>query len=99
MIQILAFLLGFFSILTLCLCILKHKQYDNLKKFRLQKMGWCMCAFSLYIPTLSQYMAFCANDYDSMIDCIATYHLMSMFLLIIVSCLSIIIKYTNCRNK
>lgn len=99
MIQILAFLLGMVSILTLCFCVLKRKQYDYLKKIRLQKIGWCMCAFSLYIPTLSQYMEFCENDYDSMIDCIATYHLMSTFLLIIVSCLSIIIKYTNNRNK
>lgn len=99
MLPIIALLLGLLSIGSFFLCILKNKQYDLLKKTKFQVIGWCACAFALFIPTLSQYMEFCEKDYDGLIDCISTYYLMSLFLLIIVLCLNLIFFLTNRNNS
>lgn len=90
MIPILALVAGITSWILLDICIVKGKTLTNEKFYRLQSISWMFCAISLYIPSLCQYMELRVKDYDSIIDCTATYHLASAVVLIVTLTLTII---------
>lgn len=82
MLQILALLLGFLAWGILIIAIVKSKAFAKERLLGLRFVSWLCCAIALYIPSLCQYLEFRAKDYDSVIDCASTYHLLSAVLLI-----------------
>ncbi|MCI5843082.1 MAG: hypothetical protein MR004_05460 [Clostridiales bacterium] len=90
MLQILALLLGLCAWITLIYSIIERKKHTNERTYALRFLSWCFCAIALYIPSLCQFLEFKADDFDSVIDCAATYHLLSAALLLVTVILTII---------
>lgn len=90
MLQILALLLGFGAWGILVVAIAKTKVFTKERLLRLRFVSWFCCAVALYIPSLCQYLEFRVKDYDSVIDCASTYHLLSAALLIVNIVLTVI---------
>ena len=83
MLQILTLLLGFLAWGILVVAIVKTKAFTKERLLGLRFVSWLCCAIALYIPSLCQYLEFRVKDYDSVIDCASTYHLLSAILLIV----------------
>ena len=95
MLQILDLLLGFLAWGILIVLIVKSKSFTQERILGLYSISWICCAIALYIPSLCQHLEFKAKDYDSVIDCASTYHLLSAILLvgnIVLTMISIILQ-------
>ena len=91
MLQLLALLFGLCSWGILFLAIRKRKKWYSL--------SWFCCAIALYIPSLCQFLEFRVKDYASVIDCAATYHLLSAILLFGNLILTIIAFITGMKKQ
>lgn len=90
MLQILALILGLCSWGILIWGIIKREKYTKNDMYELYFRSWFCCAGALYIPSLCQFFEFKTEDYDGLIDCTVTYHLLSTILLFITIILTIL---------
>lgn len=90
MLQILALLLGLAAWGVLIYTIIKKQKISRQKKGFLHTVSWIFCSVSIYIPSLCQNLEFKEKDYDSVIDCVSTYHLASVVVLVMTFILYII---------
>lgn len=99
MLQIVDLLLGFFAWGVLIVAIVKSKAFTKERLYELRFVSWLCCAIALYIPSICQYLEFRMKDYDSVIDCVSTYHLLSIVLLIVNMVLTVISIALQSKKK
>ena len=99
MLQILDLLLGLLAWGILIVSIAKNKTFTRERMIGLCFASWLCCAIALYIPSLCQYLEFRVKDYDSVIDCVSTYHLLSAVLLTVNIVLTVVSIVLQSRKK
>ena len=81
MFQIFALPAGLIAWGILIVSIAKNNAFTRERMLGFRFVSWLCCAVSLYIPSLSQFLEFRARDYDGVLDCVSTYHLLGALLL------------------
>lgn len=99
MIELVALFMGLISWILLLYCIFKHRHFSRLKTTKFQAVSWSLCSVALYFPSLSQQLEFLSKDYDGIIDCVSTFHLASLLLLLVTFILSITLLFLSRKSK
>lgn len=100
MLQLIALFLGLGSWALLLFCIFARKSNNSKRRCQCRILSLLLCNVALYLPYLSQHLEFKSKDYDSLIDCVSTYHLSAFALLIVNLFLNVILAVMNRkRNK
>ena len=95
MLQVIDLLFGILAWGILIISIVKNKAFTKERILGLQSISWICCAIALYIPSLCHYLEYRVKDYDSVIDCVSTYHFLSVVLLganIVLTVISSVLK-------
>lgn len=95
MIFILALLLGLLSWTLLIYALVKGKKITKNKKSFIKEFSWILCSFTLYIPSLCQYLA---DDTSTVLDCVSAYYYATTCLLVVELVLTIILAIREKSN-
>lgn len=99
MLQIFALLAGLIAWGILIVSIAKNNAFTRERMLGFRFVSWLCCAVSLYIPSLSQFLECRARDYDGVLDCVSTYHLLSVILLAVNVVLTVISTALQKKHK